>query len=92
MKTIAIDKLIAKIEQICKAEGLQIEDVWVRFCMKDSSDIVVFYYEPRGEVNNFSVQIIDEFNLPIIEADVKLKIAKIQKKETDCVEIIIKTQ
>lgn len=93
MKQITFNNLTARLLEICTAKNMQIEDIWVRYCLKDRSDIVIFYYDDDGEINNFSITIYEEtFNLQIIEAEINLKIATIQKKDTDNVELTIQTK
>lgn len=85
-----IKSLICIVQDICIKENMRIQDIWVRYCMKEPSDIVIFYYEPDGSVLSFSVTVFEEtFNLQLIEAQIKLEIIRIKIKQTENVQLTI---
>lgn len=93
MKQITFKNLTVRLLAICTAKNMQIEDIWVRYCLKDRSDIIIFYIDSDGQETNFSITIFEEeFNLQLIEAKLNLEIAKIQKNDTDNFELTIESK
>lgn len=93
MKQITFKNLTARLLAICTAKNMQIEDIWVRYCLKDRSDIIIFYIASDGQMTNFSITIFEEeFNLQLIEAKLNLEIAKIQKNDTSNFELTIESK